>query len=158
MKKAVKFLAVVAVAAIGLSAADAANAFPFSGFRGVTIRGDRGGQVIQYALQMKRMERSGSKVRFAGRCDSACTLYLALPRKQTCVMPGASFGFHLPYGASRDGNRIAASYMMRNYPGWVRSWIRANGGLGRGIKTMSYSYARQYLPTCAGTPVRSFQI
>jgi len=158
MKKAAKFLAVLTIGAIGLSVADAAQAFPFSGFRGLTIRGDRGGQVIQYALQMKRLERSGSKVRFAGRCDSACTLYLALPRSQTCVMSGATFGFHLPYGVSREGNRIAANYMMRNYPGWVKSWIRANGGLNGRIKTMSYSYARQYLPTCAGTPDRSFGV
>ncbi len=147
MKKAVKILAVAALG-IGISIPELAFAFPFSGFPGLTIRGDRGGQVIAYALRMKRLERSGGKVNFSGACDSACTLYLALPRHQTCVTPGASFGFHLPYGASREGNRIAANYLTRNYPGWVRSWIRAHGGLTHQIKTMDYSYARQYLPAC----------
>lgn len=115
----------------------------------LTISGDRGGHVIHYALQAKRLERSGRQVRFAGRCDSACTLYLGMPRSQTCITPDATFGFHLPYGASAKNIRVAQNYMIRSYPGWVRRWISARGGLSNSIKTMTYSYARQYLPSCA---------
>ncbi len=148
------------LAAIGLgfviasTAAAPASALPW-GADVHHVRNDRGGYVIDYALRMKRMERAGRLVRFAGRCDSACTLFLALPRTQTCVSQGAAFGFHLPYGSSRRGNRVAASYLMNSYPGWVRSWLASNGGLSSGMKVMPYSYARQHLPECAsGTVAR----
>jgi len=116
-----------------------------------TIRADRGGEVITYAIRMKEMEESGRRVRFSGRCDSACTLYLALPSSQICITQRASFGFHLPYGASARGNRVAANYMVRQYPRWVKSWIMNNGGLGKRIKRMDYAHASKYLPTCANT-------
>jgi hypothetical protein len=103
---------------------------------------------------MARLKEAGRSLRFAGRCDSACTLFLALPRAKTCVSPGASFGFHLPYGASRRGNQMAAQYLLSSYPGWVRSWIAEQGGLSGQIKTMSYAYASQFLPTCT-QPARS---
>ena len=114
----------------------------------VTIGSDRGGHVITYALRMKRLEKKGTPTRFRGRCDSACTLYLALPPTQTCIMPGATFGFHLPYGASQAGNRIAARYMQRAYPSWVRSWVKSTGGLSRTLKRMSYAYASKHIRPC----------
>jgi hypothetical protein len=114
----------------------------------VTIGNDRGGQLITYALRMKRLEKKGTPTRFRGRCDSACTLYLALPPAQTCIMPGATFGFHLPYGASEAGNRVAVRYMQRLYPGWVRSWLQSKGGLRRTLKKMSYEYASKHIRPC----------
>ncbi len=127
-----------------------ATATPYySDKKTVTIRGDRGGVLIKYALKMKKMEQRGTFVRFAGHCDSACTLYLALPRSRVCITKGAKFRFHMPYGSSAKNNRTAANYMMRNYPGWVRSWIRKNGGLTSRLKTMNYGYASRYLPACS---------
>jgi hypothetical protein len=131
------------------SAVGSAHSLPVREPSAVTIRNDRGGQVINYALRMLRVKEAGRSVRFSGRCDSACTLYLALPRSRTCISQGASFGFHLPYGASPAGNRIAARYLLSSYPGWVKSWIQGRGGLSGQIKTMSYAYASQYLPTCS---------
>ena len=151
MLKRKSLAAIIAVPLIMLAPAEA-SAFSLSGANAVTIKRDRGGQVINYAIRMLKMKEAGKSVRFAGPCDSACTLYLALPRNKTCVSQGASFGFHLPYGASPSGNKTAAKYLLRSYPGWVRSWISANGGLGSGIKTMSYAYASQYLPTCSKAP------
>jgi len=148
------FVASLAAVALMLTAVGSASAYPLNGSSAVTIRNDRGGQVINYALRMLKMKRAGRSVRFSGRCDSACTLFLALPRSKTCIASGASFGFHLPYGASSRGNAIAANYLMSSYPGWVRSWVHSQGGLNGRIKTMSYAYASQYLPTC-GTPARS---
>lgn len=139
------------VAVTGLLAATTLEAYALSILRApgyVTIRGDRGGQIIDYAIKAKRIERSGQKVRFAGRCASACTLYLMLPARQTCVTRNASFGFHMPYGRSARSNKVAANYMMRSYPGWVRNWIRSNGGLSRRMKTMDHEYASRYLPSC----------
>lgn len=146
MKSAVKaFIALTLGSVMAIGPVTSAISAPFST---VTIRNDRGGYVINYALKMKRMERDGKNVRFAGPCDSACTLFLALPKSKTCVMPGASFGFHLPYGSSRRGNRFAADYLLSSYPGWVRSWLRDNGGLTSRIKVMNYNSIRGHLPAC----------
>ena len=131
-----------AVATHGLAARPAASP-------AVTIANDPGGTIIDYAVRVKNRERTGTAVRFAGRCDSACTLHLGLPRSKTCIMPGASFGFHLPYGSSPRANREAAAYLMKSYPEWVRAWIRSKGGLGHQVKTMDYAYASTHLRACS---------
>jgi len=113
-----------------------------------TISGDRGGYVIDYAIRALKMRRSGTFVRFNGSCDSACTLYLSMPRSKVCITQSASFGFHLPYGAGARGNQVAANFMMKNYPGWVRGWIAKRGGLNSSIATMTYADASRFLPTC----------
>ena len=143
-----KIIAAVCAAFMALSFPSSSQAWPVFGPNIVTISGDRGGQIISYAVRAKGYERSGKKVRFSGRCDSACTLFLSLPPSQTCVTSGAKFGFHLPYGSSAEGNRTAAKFLMGKYPGWVRGWIAANGGLSRSLKTMPASYAARYLATC----------
>jgi hypothetical protein len=113
-----------------------------------TISGDRGGYVIDYAIRALKMRRSGTFVRFNGSCDSACTLYLSMPKSKVCITQSASFGFHLPYGVSARGNQVAANFMMKNYPGWVRGWIAKRGGLKSSIATMTYADASRFLPTC----------
>ena len=120
----------------------------------VSIGSDRGGVVINYGLRMLRWRGNGTKVRFSGSCQSACTLYLGLASSQTCISPGASFSFHSPYGASARGNRVAQSFLMRNYPGWVKSWIRSQGGLSGRMKTMSYGYASRFIKPCGSAVVR----
>ncbi len=113
-----------------------------------TVRNDPGGYVIDYALKMRKMERSGREIRFHGRCDSACTLFLALPKTQACVSRGAAFGFHLPMGESARGNRVAANFMLNTYPAWVRNWLAANGGLTTRLKVMRFDYASRHMPEC----------
>jgi hypothetical protein len=112
------------------------------------IGSDRGGYVVQYALRMLKLKQSGRPVQFAGSCQSACTIYLALPRSQTCIAPGSSFGFHAPYGSSLSGNRMARAYMLKSYPGWVRSWISSRGGLSSRVITMDYAYASRFMRPC----------
>lgn len=120
----------------------------------VSIGSDRGGVVINYGLRMLRWRENGTKVRFSGSCQSACTLYLGLASRQTCISPGASFSFHSPFGASGRGNRVAQAFMMRNYPGWVKSWIRSQGGLSGGMKTMSYGFASRFIKPCGSAVAR----
>lgn len=122
--------------------------------RAVSIGSDRGGYVINYGLRMLRWRQNGTQVRFGGKCQSACTLYLGLASSQTCISPGASFSFHLPYGASKRGNKIARDFMMRNYPGWVRSWVRSQGGLSSSMKTMGYGYASRFIKPCGSVVAR----
>ena len=114
----------------------------------IAVRDDRGGRVINYTLQMMKFRDSGTKLEFAGRCDSACTVYLALPRNQTCVSPGAMFGFHAPFAATPEASQRAQNYLLENYPDWVKSWIVGRGGLTKNIMIMDYSYASKFLDKC----------
>lgn len=114
----------------------------------LSISGDHGGYVIEYALRMLKLKQSQRPVAFRGSCDSACTVYLALPRSQVCVELQSTFMFHMPYGAAGSGNKIAANYMLNAYPGWVRSWINSKGGLSSQPLVMNYAYASKFLATC----------
>jgi hypothetical protein len=113
-----------------------------------TIRNDRGGVVIDYAIRKLKLEREKRFVRFDGRCDSACTLFLALDNSQTCLTASARFGFHLPFGSTPRGNKVAASFLMKHYPRWVHNWLRANGGLSNRVKVMPHDYASQFIKPC----------
>jgi hypothetical protein len=114
----------------------------------VEIGDDSGGLVADYALKLYEMKEVGRKVRFVGSCDSACTLFLALPADQTCVAEGAYFRFHAPTAPSASAAAAVRAYMMRKYPRWVRAWIAAQGGLSDRLATMGYAYARNFMPTC----------
>lgn len=117
--------------------------------RDVVIRNDSGGYVAAYVMQKAQIERSGRKVRITGRCDSACTMYLGLPKSQVCIEPGAYFRFHAPLARSQGTKRAATRLLYAAYPAWVESWISAKGGLSTTLKTMDYSYASKFLPTCS---------
>jgi hypothetical protein len=141
-----KMVGAISLGFFSLTSMGGAYAFPTSG--SLSISGDRGGYVVVYALRMLKLKQSGRQVQFRGSCDSACTLYLALPASQVCVAPRTSFNFHMPYGASASGNRAAASYMLRSYPNWVRNWIKSKGGLSGRMISMNYAHASKFLPTC----------
>lgn len=153
MNKLGRLSGIAAAGLVLLSSTELVKANPLMGpsrsHEYVTIGSDRGGYVIKYALRMLKWRKSGTSLRFAGRCESACTIYLALPSDQTCIVPGASFRFHAPYGAgTKKDNRIALSYMLNSYPGWVRSWIRSRGGLTRQLISMDYGYASKHMRAC----------
>ena len=115
----------------------------------VTISGDSGGQIVSYAMRVASYKRSRTLVKFNGRCDSACTLFMGLPSHQTCISSGAYFRFHSPSAQSQRSARIAQIYMMRKYPGWVRNWISRNNGLSRQLITMKYEYANKFIKSCS---------
>jgi hypothetical protein len=114
----------------------------------VEIGNDSGGFVAEYALRLYEMKEAKQRVRFAGVCDSACTLFLALPAEQTCITERAYFRFHSPLAPSASAAAAVATYMMRKYPQWVRAWIAAQGGLSDRLATMSYAYAQNFIRTC----------
>jgi len=115
----------------------------------ITIANDNGGQILGYVVKSRELRRSRKTIRFVGRCDSACTLYLGNPNK--CIAPGATFGFHAPYGTSAKANRRWKAHMNGAYPNWVRSWLGARGGLTDKLKVMPYHYARRYIRACPTT-------
>ena len=114
----------------------------------VEIGNDDGGLVAEYALRLYEMREAKQSVAFVGRCDSACTLFLALPFEQTCVAEGAYFRFHAPSAPSASAAAAVGAYMMRKYPDWVRAWIVAQGGLSDRLATMHYEYASRFMRTC----------
>ena len=114
----------------------------------IEIGNDSGGLVADYALRLYEMKEIGRKVRFVGGCDSACTLFLALPADQTCLTEGTYFRFHAPTAPSTSAAAAVRAYMMRKYPRWVRAWIAAQGGLSDRLATMSYAYAQNFMRTC----------
>jgi hypothetical protein len=114
----------------------------------VEIANDSGGFVAEYALRLYEMQQAKQKVKFMGRCDSACTLFLALPTAQTCITEGAYFRFHAPTAPSASTAAAVGVYMMRKYPKWVRAWIVAQGGLSDRLPTMSYEYAHKFMRSC----------
>lgn len=116
--------------------------------RVVTIVNNRGGYVVDFALQLHHWTLNGTQVRFAGRCQSACTLYLALPKTQSCISRGASFTFHAPIASSQSAVKYAKIYMIKTYPSWVRLWIDGRGGLSSRPMTMDYAYASKFVRPC----------
>jgi hypothetical protein len=114
----------------------------------VDIADDSGGFVAQYAIRMYTLKEARNELHFHGRCDSACTLFLALPPQQTCVSPGAYFRFHAPSAATAEAIESVQTYMMKKYPRWVRSWILGQGGLSSQLITMDYAYASKFMRTC----------
>jgi hypothetical protein len=127
----------------GSSAANPASFVPPD-----TVITSPGGRIIDFALQAAQYRESHRHLRFAGQCDSACTLFLALPRNQMCVSPGAYFRFHAPYSANQRAAFKAKEYLLRKYPGWVRSFIAQRGGLTSNLITMDYAVASKYIPVC----------
>lgn len=114
----------------------------------ISVRNDFGGSVVQYAQTVNRIRRRGAVVEISGRCDSACTLYLALSPSQLCVHSGASFGFHRAFGSNRSMNEWGTQYLYKSYPRWIRYWIDINGGLTNKVKRMSFSQASRFISTC----------
>lgn len=116
--------------------------------RPIEIGDDSGGYVSDYAVRLYDMEATKQQVKFVGRCDSACTLFLALPPDETCISEGTYFRFHAPSAPSASAAMKVEAYMMRKYPRWVRVWIVAQGGLSDALTTMGYDYARKFMRAC----------
>lgn len=115
----------------------------------IVMQYDNGGSIVSYAKRVTRARQQNLSVRFSGACQSACTLFLSLPETQTCITPGASFGFHRAHSASRQTNDWGTSYLLKKYPNWVRHWIDAKGGLKTRVIRMDYAYASRFMQRCA---------
>ena len=90
----------------------------------IDVYDNHGGNVEAYDRQWAEHGRAGVSVRIVGPCQSACTVLLRhIPRSRICVTPQASFGFHL---AQRPQ---ATATLWNGYPGDIKAWINAHGGL-----------------------------
>jgi hypothetical protein len=120
--------------------------------RSISISNNSGGVIVLFALKVAKYRDAGTLVKFSGRCDSACTLFLSLPKQQTCINSGANFVFHAPSAKSLRAERGARTFLMAQYPAWVRSWIQGKGGLSNQLLKLDYAYASQFIPSCRSLP------
>ncbi len=60
----------------------------------------------------------------------------------------SSFRFHAPTAKSAKTVGLAQRFMYAKYPGWVRGWIAAKGGMTRRLITMDYTYASNFIKQC----------
>lgn len=90
----------------------------------IDINNDRGGVVFMYQARWEKLALQGVNVRVSGPCLSACTILLGyIARRDICVTPNASFGFHLAT------MQFATDQLWKAYPEDIRAWINRQGGL-----------------------------
>lgn len=78
----------------------------------------KGGRTRDFAVDVERYRRSGEPFRITGHCQSACTMFLALPN--VCVEPSARLLFHA--AKTSQGTRD----MLNSYSSKLRSYLIAN--------------------------------
>jgi hypothetical protein len=109
----------------------------------IDISDNHGGSVAQYDARWAGLAAQGVSVRIVGPCQSACTVLLGhIPRGRICVMPNASFGFHLANLASAQATLWAA------YAPDIRAWINAHGGLTHEFMWMRVPDIYRYFSRC----------
>lgn len=90
----------------------------------IEVSNDLGGFVFLYQQRWEKLAAQKVSVRVSGRCTSACTVLLGyIPRKDICVTPNGSFGFHAAT------MQFATDQLWKIYPEDIRAWITQHGGL-----------------------------
>jgi hypothetical protein len=78
----------------------------------------KGGRTVEFAQDVEKFRRSGEQFRITGHCQSACTMFLALPN--VCIQPNARLLFHA------GAQPIATQRMMNSYNAKLRAYLTAN--------------------------------
>jgi hypothetical protein len=109
----------------------------------IDVSDDHGGRVTEYAARWAGLAQKGVSVRIVGPCQSACTVLLGhIPRSRICVMPEASFGFHLAHLPE------ATATLRRAYAADITAWINAHGGLTQEFIWMRAPDTYRYFKKC----------
>jgi len=133
---ATKIAALVVATAVSL-------AVPAARAETIDVYDNYGGSVAAYDRQWAAHGQSGASVRITGPCQSACTVLLRhIPRSRICVMPNASFGFHLAKLPQ------ATATLWNGYPGDIKAWINAHGGLKKEFVWMRAPDVYRYFKRC----------
>lgn len=82
----------------------------------------KGGKTKDFASDVDRYRRSGELFRISGHCQSACTMFLALPN--VCVEPSARLLFH------GGENATATRRMTNSYNSRLRSYLTEHHVMG----------------------------
>jgi hypothetical protein len=109
----------------------------------IDVYDNHGGRVVEYNARWAGLAARGVSVRITGPCQSACTVLLGhIPRSRICVMPNASFGFHLALVES------ATRTLWNAYQSDIRGWIKAHGGLTKQFIWMRAPDIYRYFRKC----------
>ena len=115
----------------------------------VRITYDIGGNTDEYKRRVDALRRSGERVIIDGRCNSACTLHLTLPRQQFCVTGRAAFTFHALADIQTGLPRLRETQdLFSAYPRPIQSWLNQNGGLTHVPVTLHGNAMFRMLPRC----------
>lgn len=92
----------------------------------VTITNDYGGATRLYQQRAIALARDGIKVRLAGICASACTIYLWRQfQLEVCALPGAQLLFHKPFFLDEAGQpRIGPEWSVEADREWSEEDMR----------------------------------
>jgi hypothetical protein len=109
----------------------------------VEITDDRGGFVYLYVEKWEKLQSQRVNVRIAGPCLSACTVLLGyIPRRDICVTPNASLGFHLATLPS------VTKQLIDLYPDDINAWLDQHGGLAFQVLWMQAPEIFKYFSKC----------
>jgi hypothetical protein len=115
----------------------------------VEITEDRGGFVFLYVDKWQKLQAQKVNVRIAGPCLSACTVLLGyIPRRDICVTPKASLGFHLATFPT------VTQQLLDLYPEDIRAWLNRHGGLTFQVLWMQAPEIFKYFSKCDEAPAR----
>jgi len=136
-----------------ISAAASADAFGVRPARNgyVTVFKSNGGYENEFEATVKNYIRLGVHLEIAGRCISACTTaveYMRLNGGKVCVLPGASFGFHMRRFITDEGVTV---YSIPEYRESIIRWVWDNGGWNtheQPIVWMPFSVLATLYPVC----------
>ena len=109
----------------------------------VEITDDRGGFVFLYVEKWEKLQSQRVNVRIAGPCLSACTVLLGyIPRRDICVTPNASLGFHSATLPS------VTQQLLDLYPDDILAWLDQHGGLSFQVLWMQAPEIFEYFSKC----------
>jgi hypothetical protein len=109
-------LCLAAAAAFALSAAPA-SAGSSAGY-------GMGGWFTRYDPIVAKYNASGELFRIEGRCQSACTLFLAI--KNVCIEQDARLMFHGGHGGKGEISASSTAHMRRAYKPGLRRYLDAH--------------------------------
>jgi len=105
-----------------------AAASPVQGSETVTVRNNLGGVREDFDAQARAWQKAGTKIRLAGSCASACTMFIMTKYGlDVCATPGTRLQFHMPYDQlAQGGNWItdtSAQAKQKNKRSWANDWL-----------------------------------
>jgi hypothetical protein len=86
-----------------------------------------GGYFTRYDPIVARYNRSGELFRIEGRCQSACTLFLAI--RNVCIERTASLGFHGGHGGKGEISVSSTAHMRAAYKQHLRHYLDEHHGM-----------------------------
>ena len=128
----------------------------------VIIRGDHGGQIMEYLDYYAEVGKSGKKVVIDGDCLSACTLVLGfVPPERLCVTPKAKLGFHAAGSLDKTGravhSKVGTQILWEFYPPKIHRWLKQHGGLTKKLVYLQGSQLDHMYRPCTHIPQLSAQ-